>query len=98
MPPYINLQQIVRKSGFAGFAVRQVIAVAAAQVAVTSRDFYEYLKVVHAAGIVFGGGPRGNSRIRLSGYIQFIRAKEALNNCLCGMKREAHGAQEPRHM
>jgi hypothetical protein len=21
-----------------------------------------------------------------------------LNNCLCGMKRKAHGAQEPRHI
>ena len=24
--------------------------------------------------------------------------KKALINCLCGMKRKAHGAQEPRHI
>ena len=24
--------------------------------------------------------------------------KETLNNCLCGMKRKAHGAQQPRHI
>ena len=24
--------------------------------------------------------------------------KETLINCLCGMKRKAHGAQEPRHI
>jgi len=26
------------------------------------------------------------------------RLKETLSNCLCGMKRKAHGAQEPRHI
>ena len=25
-------------------------------------------------------------------------AMETLSNCLCGMKRKAHGAQEPKHV
>jgi len=27
-----------------------------------------------------------------------VKSKETLSNCLCGMKRKAHGAQEPRHI
>ena len=27
-----------------------------------------------------------------------VGVKETLINCLCGMKRKAHGAQEPRHI
>ena len=27
-----------------------------------------------------------------------IRARETLSNCLCGILRRAHGAQEPRHI
>jgi len=30
--------------------------------------------------------------------IRNILLKETLINCLCGMKRKAHGAQEPRHI
>jgi len=31
-------------------------------------------------------------------YMSYIAAEEARNNCLSGMKRKAHGAQEPRHI
>ena len=27
-----------------------------------------------------------------------MNTKKALINCLCGMKRKAHGAQEPKHI
>jgi hypothetical protein len=47
MPPDINLQQVVRQASFAGPVVRQVITVAAAQIAVSSPDFYKYLKIIH---------------------------------------------------
>ena len=29
---------------------------------------------------------------------EWTRIKKMLINCLCGMKRKAHGAQEPRHI
>jgi len=28
----------------------------------------------------------------------YQRVRETLINCLCGMKRKAHGAQKPRHI
>ena len=54
--------------------------------------------------IIFYNRRAGTSKMCIGIFFEALvgviamKFKETLSNCLCGMKRKAHGAQEPRHI